>query len=368
METHITDLSEDVMRCIANCLVKLDQPVTTSAKDCAAVAMTCKALSAMSAHAWKRCAMVAECQPRFWTLCEERECVHRGARHDRKYKLRLGPSCPIARRTAEYILDVSWMAIGVKKAANRFWDRDLTNCELVTNKTYRYTSVLAAPLKNNEASMLARMEAVHAHEVALSRHGVQREWGVQTVYEPCLYEVVRMCEWASEVGLSAAMVRLLEQYIDSRMKYDPHHAHQLQARFGWLTRVPELAFNNEVKEVALRYDTWLSEFDCVQELPCRYCHLIMHRSVSIAVGAAIQKRRLGKVTINCSPLSEHQSPLIPLTQNDITRFDERIILLGESVKLADDQTLRTLRNRNIDEITTVLLPSYSALMQQQQTY
>jgi hypothetical protein len=247
----------------------------------------------------------------------------------------VGKSCPIALEAAQYILNVSWMAIGFRKAADRFWDRDLTNCEKVTSKTFRYRSVLAAPVKNTRAATLAHMQAVHTQEIALGRHGFERQWG--DVYVPRLQESVRMYEWAAEVRLSSAMVTLLNDHICARMRYDTYHAQYMKSHFEHIEREPSLPFDKDLKETALRYDAWLVEFECLDKLPItRYRCMNMHDAVSEALAIGIQRQRLGEIMFRSSELvPRFQS----LTRQDVVKYDARVTLLHNCMLVADTQSL-----------------------------
>jgi hypothetical protein len=217
----------------------MERPFITTAKDCAAVAMSCKALSIVAKTAWRRCAAVAECQPDIYTLARKWGCIYRSPIREHLYKLVrnlpcshsrmgvvcmrsllkspgvVGESCPIPWKAAAYILNVSWLRINKTTAEQRFFDRDLSRCEHTTISTLRYRSVLLAPLRPDTTpsaeSVSRHIEDLRSLEAALNAYGIERLWGETNLER--MQQRVNLYAWAEEVALPATMLKSMDAYV-----------------------------------------------------------------------------------------------------------------------------------------------------------
>jgi hypothetical protein len=293
--SEVFTLPDDVQRLIAECIVRADRPIASCAADCAALAMSCKALRAMSSHAWEKCAALAECQPPLRVLAARWNCVCRGAMRQHVYglvsvKLRgsrsmpahvldtwlerqpgtVGDSCPIPWKAARFLLDVSWLAITFDKASQRFWDRNLDQCEYVTNNTLRFSSALAAPLKDTTEDvkyLVERMASLKQQSGAMLAQGAQRQWGDTDI--DVIEKVVAMRKWATDVGLSPTMVTSLDAHVRMCKVFDA-----------------------ELRADALRYVELMCQWGCTEHFDGHVTNSL-HHDVRGALSIGIQKQRLG---------------------------------------------------------------------------
>jgi hypothetical protein len=348
MNCHITTLPDDILRCIGKRLVRTDRPIAATAKDCAAVAMSCKALSHVATEAWMRCAIVAECQPNLHTLAFRWGCIYRTANREHVYKIvrnlpgsnsrmtvaemeallrqpggHVGESCPIAPKAARFIMDISWLPIHKSIAEKRFWDRDLSSCVRMTLSTLRYATVVVAPIKPDIVlageRVAQRVSELEALDETLHAVGIQRQWGETNVL---MHNLVHLSAWAKAVGLPPAMRDSVEA----------------QLRVGG-------TFTPALQQEVLDFIELLAEFECATQHseaaadatePLRLSGYVA-RDVAYALSDGIQKRRLGKVMFVanlCFPLYSGQ-----LSRADVVTFDSHITLVLECNAQADTETL-----------------------------
>lgn len=332
----LAQLPNDVLCCIGSCLARTDAPLTTVARDCASAAMSCKALSPLATAAWKRCAVIAECQPGLCSLARAWACISRGANREHTFKIvrnlptshsrinvegirrlldqqgRVGASCPIPTKAAAFILDVSWLPIHRSVAEKRFWDRDLAGCEQMTTTTLRYRSVIAAPLLPSIAlagsQVARRVDDLQALDAKLHAHGIERQWGETSTR---MQQVAMMDVWARDVGLLPGL----------RASMDAHlRAHG--------------TFDAQMQEDAVEYARLLAEFDCDAEpLPDGS----MHTGVMRGLSNGIQTRRLGRVMF--APRCVFPRVRTMLRRQDVVALDATITLVCECQAAADSEML-----------------------------
>jgi hypothetical protein len=204
-ETGLIDLPVDVLCLIGKCVASPFRQIDDVARDCAAIAMTAKALSPVSTSAWRDCASIAECWPNLDTVAMKRNCqakrvnktqlfsvARNGYRiaksasvtlmmHELERMRIVGESCPISTDAAVYLLHLAWLPITTMNAQRFFPDRELSGCERTSAQTLRYRSVLRAPPKTTPceltASAIRMMTEMKERDAYLKANGIIRKWG-----------------------------------------------------------------------------------------------------------------------------------------------------------------------------------------------
>lgn len=352
MSVTICDLPDDVLRCIGERLVRVDRPVAATARDCAAAAMSCKALMTVAQSAWTALSGVAECLPSTTALAAEWKCINRPANKKHVVKLArnfewytpkltydlynlltanggllVGASCPIPALAARYILDLSWMAISVKNATAHFKDRDLSACERVSPQSLRYSSVLTAPKRVDDALSMRVKELRELDACLRARSGYKREWGNTNVGRVLRHE--ELLVWIRDNDLPTTLGARL--------------VHEL----GHNGRLPP-----QKKQDALTYSNLLVQHGCGDE-PIRSWGYF-ESDVMVAFCRGVQKKLLGEVVFSVHQLLRpsvhgHRQPCAD-DVDDILRY---LALAAECRAAADRETLRACAGQHHHVLTYI---------------
>lgn len=285
----INDLPDDLLKMIGVRLIDVQGAYELCAKDCAAVAMTSKSMSALSTTAWIMCARAAEHGKPLDEVRKQQRCKRNGVSTERyrekiqfEYMLArnhpdnvkkdsmavhralgsymtVGSTCPIPFVAANYLLQRSLLRI--PKSYLDLRDRDLSGIHCNADGEVRFRSVLSAPntspmtttrnetIKTVIALRTARRKAlyevlnnVQKSEQILRTHGYERRWG-DTNIDLC-FDIVRLQKWGREQEFPEAL--LLSASI--MLRYNPKALTDLKVIMKAavdMLRSVDLEFTNE---------------------------------------------------------------------------------------------------------------------------
>jgi hypothetical protein len=209
--TSLCNLPDDALVLIGAHLAHPSRDLSLACKDAAACAMVGSPhVTCIAESAWKRCAQVAETidgvdhyQESWGAECPDGRSLkkHRVLKLARAcpeirpsstlfamcsqlgvYNMNVGPSCPVPRPIAHFLLQISQSVINITSGCPAFRDKDLSAC-FVTHrpsapgKRYvRLRDAMVAPELDRAAIVCARMDANQTLDAEFARAGFVRNW------------------------------------------------------------------------------------------------------------------------------------------------------------------------------------------------
>jgi hypothetical protein len=219
------------------------------------------------------------------------------------------------------------MPISVTAAATHFKDRDLSACERLSPQLLRYSSVLVAPKRVDDAVSVRVNELRELDASLKARGGFKREWGDTDVERVLGHE--KVLAWIRDHDLPKAMgARLVSEYCET----------------GQLTL--------QTKRDALTYSTLLVKHGCGDE-PIRPWGNF-ESDVMAAFSRGVQKKLLGEVVFSVYQLLRpsargHRQACV----DDVDDILLYLALAAECRAAADRETLRACAGQHHHVLTYI---------------